>query len=254
MNFCLISSRKGATGTCGRGWARAQSPVPPELPSGAQARTGHLRLPSRSWAPERMTSMTLNRSSIRHRLTLPRMALAAAFAVLLSGVANVVQAQGAVLPLVSNVGQAVDGEQNPWRPRLTPRSHSPPGATMRATGYVLTGVELRLDSTVPGGASAPAVTLHSGSATGATVATLRRAVGISTLGNYELAPASSGSLTASTTYWEWPKAAGPVCCGPTLPRTTRTAALRTGGASAMLARPGSGIRPGPSLTSQAASS
>ena len=66
---------------------------------------------------------------------------------------------------------------------------------------MLTGVELGLQSTVPGGSSAPTVTLHSGSPRGATVAALSGSGHIVATGNYAFTAASPITLTQSTTYW-----------------------------------------------------
>ena len=99
--------------------------------------------------------------------------------------------------LVSNVGQ-----MEPDQESLVTQDVAQAFTTGTSTaGYLLTGVELGLQSTVPGGSSAPTVTLHSGSARGATVAALSGSGRIVDTGNYAFTAASPVPLTPSTPYW-----------------------------------------------------
>ena len=100
--------------------------------------------------------------------------------------------------LVSNVGQAVSEDNTNLFTDDTAQAFT---TGSNSTGYWLTSVELSLQSTIPGGSSAPTVTLHSGSERGATVAALSGAGAISATGNYAFTAASRVSLTPSTTYW-----------------------------------------------------
>ena len=111
-------------------------------------------------------------------------------------------------PTLPNVyaakGQVVTGNVDQTSTSSTALATTHDLATSFATGAgtsTLTSLELRLVSGT--GTTPPAVTLHSGSATGTKVATFTGpfALTASTTANYTFTPGSSVSLTAYTTYW-----------------------------------------------------
>ena len=120
-------------------------------------------------------------------------ALAAFLLVLLAGTEAHAQTSQV---LVNNVGQSLnDGAEffgDDFAQSFTTGTN--------AHGYTLTGIDLRLSSS--SGTTPPTVTLRSGSATGAQVATFTGPASIgATRANFAFTPVGTVTLSQSTTYW-----------------------------------------------------
>ena len=141
--------------------------------------------------------------------------------------------------LVSNVGQTADnfaelGVVDAAQPFTT---------STNATGYTLSSIELRLNST--NSTDTPTVKLYSGSANGTEEATFTGPAMLDASGvnNYTFTPSSTVTLGMSTTYWVVAEANTGNVRWFSTSSTSEDATAAAGWGSAMLLKPASQVQP-----------